>query len=69
MTTSPPSADRAPRALLVAALIASSIEWYDFFIYATAAALVFGPLFFPGASPLVGVLLSFATFWAGFIAR
>jgi MFS family permease len=52
-----------------AALIASSIEWYDFFIYATAAALVFGTLFFPDASPLIGVLLSFATFWAGFIAR
>ncbi|MEB3372329.1 MFS transporter [Saccharopolyspora mangrovi] len=60
---------RTPRKLLGAALIASSIEWYDFFIYATAAALVFGKLFFPGATPLVGVLLSFATFWAGFIAR
>ncbi|MDA3646823.1 MHS family MFS transporter [Saccharopolyspora indica] len=58
-----------PKKLLIAALIASSIEWYDFFIYATAAALVFGHLFFPGASPLIGVLLSFATFWAGFIAR
>ncbi|MGW5647464.1 MFS transporter [Saccharopolyspora sp. NPDC003752] len=60
---------RATRRLMAAGLIASSIEWYDFFIYATAAALVFGPLFFPGASPLVGVLLSFATFWAGFVAR
>lgn len=60
---------RTPRRLLAAGLIASSIEWYDFFIYATAAALVFGALFFPGASAVVGVLLSFATFWAGFIAR
>ena len=60
---------RTPKKLLGAALIASSIEWYDFFIYATAAALVFGTLFFPNASPLVGVLLSFATFWAGFVAR
>ncbi|RKT87024.1 Nitrate/nitrite transporter NarK [Saccharopolyspora antimicrobica] len=60
---------RARRKLMAAGLIASSIEWYDFFIYATAAALVFGTLFFPGASPLVGVLLSFATFWAGFVAR
>ncbi|TWG08624.1 MFS transporter [Saccharopolyspora dendranthemae] len=60
---------RTPKRLRGAALIASSIEWYDFFIYATAAALVFGTLFFPNASPLVGVLLSFATFWAGFIAR
>ncbi|SFS32146.1 MFS transporter [Saccharopolyspora flava] len=60
---------KTSKKLLGAALIASSIEWYDFFIYATAAALVFGTLFFPNASPLIGVLLSFATFWAGFIAR
>ncbi|TDD86903.1 MFS transporter [Saccharopolyspora karakumensis] len=60
---------RTPKKLLGAALIASSIEWYDFFIYATAAALVFGTQFFPNASPLIGVLLSFATFWAGFVAR
>ena len=69
MTASPETPPRTPKKLLVAALIASSIEWYDFFIYATAAALVFGTLFFPDASPLIGVLLSFATFWAGFIAR
>ncbi|MDA3626372.1 MFS transporter [Saccharopolyspora sp. WRP15-2] len=71
MTAGAPAekAQGTPKKLLFAALIASSIEWYDFFIYATAAALVFGHLFFPGASPLIGVLLSFATFWAGFIAR
>jgi MFS family permease len=71
MTASDPTAhaNRTPKKLMIAALIASSIEWYDFFIYATAAALVFGHLFFPDASPLIGVLLSFATFWAGFIAR
>ncbi|MHA6805047.1 MFS transporter [Salinifilum ghardaiensis] len=63
------SHQQAPRKLLAAALVASSIEWYDFFIYATAAALVFGPLFFPASTPLIGVLLSFATFWAGFVAR
>src|ERR687893_2430405 len=60
---------RALRRLMTAGLIGSSIEWYDFFIYATAAALVFGELFFPNASPLVGTLLAFSTFWAGFIAR
>ena len=60
---------RALRKLMAAGLIGSSIEWYDFFIYATAAALVFGPVFFPDASPLMGTLLSFSTFWAGFIAR
>jgi MFS family permease len=57
------------RRLLAAGLVGSSLEWYDFFIYATAAALVFGDLFFPDASPLMGTLLAFSTFWAGFIAR
>src|SRR5919107_2161618 len=57
------------RKLLGAGLIGSSLEWYDFFIYATAAALVFGDLFFPNASPLIGTLLAFSTFWAGFVAR
>jgi MFS family permease len=57
------------RKLLGAGLIGSSLEWYDFFIYATAAALVFGELFFPNASALTGTLLAFSTFWAGFIAR
>jgi MFS family permease len=60
---------RSLRRLMGAGLIGSSIEWYDFFIYATAAALVFGPVFFPGSSPLLGTLLSFSTFWAGFVAR
>jgi MFS family permease len=57
------------RKLMAAGLIGSSIEWYDFFIYGTAAALVFGELFFPDATPLMGTLLAFSTFWAGFIAR
>src|ERR671933_490912 len=57
------------RRLLAAGLVGSSLEWYDFFIYATAAALVFGDLFFPNASPLTGTLLAFSTFWAGFVAR
>jgi MFS family permease len=60
---------RAHRKLLAAGLIGSSIEWYDFFIYGTAAALVFPHVFFPEASPLAGTLLSFSTFWAGFVAR
>jgi len=60
---------RALRKLMVASLIGSSIEWYDFFIYGTAAALVFGKLFFPESSPIIGTLLAFSTFWAGFIAR
>ncbi|MER7606801.1 MFS transporter [Nocardioides sp. NPDC127503] len=63
-------ADKGPlRKLMAAGMVGSAIEWYDFFIYATAAALVFGPVFFPDASPLMGTLLSFSTFWAGFVAR
>jgi MFS family permease len=61
--------NRAHRKLLAAGLIGSSIEWYDFFIYGTAAALVFPYVFFPDSSPLMGTLLSFSTFWAGFVAR
>ena len=50
-------------------LSGSTIEWYDFFIYGTAAALVFGKLFFPSFDPLVGTLLAFTTFAVGFVAR
>src|SRR5690242_15270995 len=60
---------RAFRKLLAAGLIGSSIEWYDFFLYGTAAALVFPKVFFPHSSALTGTLLAFSTFWAGFVAR
>ena len=53
----------------IAALTATSIEWYDFFIYLTAAALIFGELFFPGADPVAAVLASFSTAAVGFVAR
>lgn len=53
----------------IASLIGTSIEWYDFFLYGTAAALVFNTLFFPTFSPLMGQLAAFATFWVGFVAR
>lgn len=49
--------------------IGTAIEWYDFFLYGTAAALVFPQLFFPNSDPLVGTLQSFATFAIGFVAR
>ncbi|MFF0591419.1 MFS transporter [Streptomyces sp. NPDC003781] len=49
--------------------IGSTIEWYDFYLYSTASALVLGPLFFPNQSPTAGMLASFATYAAGFVAR
>jgi MFS transporter, MHS family, shikimate and dehydroshikimate transport protein len=53
----------------LASFIGTSIEWYDFFLYGTAAALVFGRLFFPETDALTGTLLAFATFSVGFVAR
>jgi MFS family permease len=52
-----------------ACLAGTALEWYDFFLYNTAAALVFGALFFPQADPAVGTLLAFATYGVGFVAR
>ena len=53
----------------LASLIGTSIEWYDYFLYGTAAALVFNKIFFPSYDPIVGTLLAFATFSLGFLAR
>ena len=57
------------RRVALASAIGTTIEWYDFFIYGTAAATVFGPQFFPQVSELAGTLAAFATFGIGFIAR
>ena len=57
------------RRVIAASLIGTTIEWYDFFLYGSAAALVFNKLFFPSFDPLVGTLLAFATYAVGFIAR
>jgi MFS family permease len=57
------------RRVALTALAGTSIEWYDFFLYATAAALVFPAAFFPEATPTMGLILSFGTFAFGFIAR
>jgi MFS family permease len=54
---------------MLAAAVGSALEWYDFFVYGTAAALVFGDLFFPKFEPSMGMLLSFTTFGVGFVAR
>src|SRR5438067_2919325 len=69
----PPTHSSKERRMLVEVILASTvgttIEWYDFFLYGTAAALVFPKLFFPGGSEAAGVLESFGTFYVGFAAR
>jgi MFS transporter, MHS family, shikimate and dehydroshikimate transport protein len=58
------------RRYVVASLVGNALEWYDFFLYATASAVVFGRLFFPaGTDPLVGTMAAFAGFAVGFAAR
>jgi MFS transporter, MHS family, shikimate and dehydroshikimate transport protein len=57
------------RRVALASCIGSTVEWYDFFIYATASALVFNKLFFPSLDPLVGSLVALGTYAAGFFAR
>ncbi|TCK22064.1 MFS transporter [Pseudonocardia endophytica] len=58
-----------PRTVLAASLVGTTVEWYDFFLYATAASLVFPKLFFPVGNETVGSLLAFGTFAVGFVAR
>ncbi|MFN0085576.1 MAG: MFS transporter [Blastocatellia bacterium] len=66
----PTSSNKASiRKVAIASFIGTTIEWYDFFLYGTASALVFGKLFFPNFDPLTGTLASFGTYAVGFIAR
>ncbi|MFD7158678.1 MFS transporter [Kribbella sp. NPDC059898] len=67
-----PTADPDRRGLVkafAASLSGTSLEWYDFAVYSSAAALVFGDLFFPGSDPLTGTLQAFATYAVGYVAR
>lgn len=64
-----PRSPRSPRKVIVASLIGTSLEWYDFFLYGTSSALVFNVLFFPNFDPVVGTLLAFSTAAVGFVAR
>jgi metabolite-proton symporter len=69
-TTAAAPAGRGGIARIVgASLIGTTIEWYDFFLYGSAAALVFNTLFFPTSDPLVGTLIAFVTYAIGFAAR
>jgi metabolite-proton symporter len=57
------------RKAVIASTIGTTIEWYDFFLYGTAAGLVFGKLYFPNSDPLSATLLAFGTYFIGFIGR
>jgi metabolite-proton symporter len=63
-----PAHSSLPR-IVSASLIGTTVEWYDFFLYSSAAALVFNKLFFPTSDPLTGTLLAFTTYAIGFLAR
>jgi metabolite-proton symporter len=57
------------RTVVLSSLVGTTVEWYDFFLYGTAAGIVFPKLFFPSNDPATGTLLAFATFAVGFVAR
>src|SRR6201991_4771114 len=61
--------DAQLRKAVIAATVGTTIEWYDFFIYGTAAGLVFPKLFFPTSDPLTGTLAAFSTYFIGFVGR
>ncbi|MFD3417499.1 MFS transporter [Streptomyces decoyicus] len=71
--TSSPADERTDRrrlrTVVLSSLLGTTVEWYDFFLYSTAAGLVFGKLFFPTGNDTIGTILSFATFAVGFLAR
>jgi len=64
-----PTSSAELRRVVLASFIGTTIEWYDFFLYGTAAALVFNRLFFPTLDPLAGTLSAYATYAVGFVAR
>ena len=64
-----PKYRKTPVTAAAASLIGSTIEWYDFYIYATAVALVFNQIFFPSYNPMIGTLLAFGTYAVGAIMR
>ncbi len=64
-----PSTNASIRRVAIASFIGTTIEWYDFFLYGTASALIFNKLFFPNYDPLTGTLASFGTYAVGFAAR
>src|SRR5438876_473688 len=69
MTESQPPSSASVGRVVLASFIGTAIEWYDFFLYGTAAALVFDKLFFPTLDHAAGVMASFSTYAVGFFAR
>jgi MFS family permease len=68
----PAAPDESPsdmKKIAVASVIGTTVEWYDLFVFATASALVFNKVFFPGFVPLIGTLLAFGTFASAYLAR
>ena len=68
-SSTPAETAHTPRRVALASAVGTTIEWYDFYLYATATALVFNQLFFPSVDPTTGTLAAFATYAAGFGAR
>ncbi len=60
---------KAMRRVVMGSFAGALMEWYDFFIFGTAAGLVFAPLFYPDSDPFIGLIASFATFGVGFLTR
>lgn len=67
--THEPHGEKTPKKAALASWIGSALEYYDFFIYGTGAALVFSRIFFPASDPAIGTLLALATFGVGYVAR
>ncbi len=64
-----PSATTEMRRIVVSSIVGTAVEWYDFLIYGTASALVFGKLFFPLSNPALGTIAAFGSYGVGFLAR
>jgi metabolite-proton symporter len=69
VTLSPDEHSAHLRKAVIASTIGTTIEWYDFFLYGTAAGLIFGKLFFPNSDPLTATLAAFGTYFIGFVGR
>ncbi|SDV46111.1 MFS transporter [Chitinasiproducens palmae] len=68
-TRDTPEVQRAVRSAILSAIVGTAVEWYDYYLYATAAATLFNKLFFPSYDHLTGTLLAYASFAIGFIVR